>query len=118
MNMNEIVTGVTMEKVCSIKADADCDTPKTINLVVKFDGVKLGDVFSKAMAGAVIQWQNGPGRSKFDTWRNNQRVEITFSAPGRTTVDPEQAQIAKLKGMETQAEKEAYIQWLMEQANN
>jgi len=117
-NLNEVVSGVVLEKVCGIKPDGESDQKKNINLRVKFDGVTLGDVFNKAVSGAVIQWQNGPGRSKFDTWRNNQTVEITFAAPGRTTVDPEAVQIAKLKGMETQAEKEAYIQWLMEQANN
>ena len=114
-NLNEVVSGVTLEKVCGIKPGNESDQKKNINLRVKFDGVTLGDVFNKAVSGAVIQWQNGPGRNKFDTWRNNQTVEITFASPGRTTVDIEQAMIAKLSAM-TAEERIAYITTLAEKA--
>jgi hypothetical protein len=115
MNLNELVTGVVLEKVCSIKPDGDSTEKKSINLRVKFDGIPLQAVFDKAVSGAVIQWQNGPGRSKFDAWRNNQTVEITFAAPGRTTVDPESAMIERLRTM-TPEEKEAKIREMIEKA--
>ena len=115
MNMSEIVTNVTLTKVCSIKADKDSEVSKLINLKVKFDGVPLQAVFDKAMASAVIQWQNGPGRNKFDDWKANQTVEISFSAPARTMMDPEAAMIAKLQSM-TPAEQISYLQELATKA--
>lgn len=115
MNMNELVSNVTLTKACSIKPMEGSDKSKLINLKVKFDGVILQGVFDKAMAGTVIQWQNGPGRKNFDKWVNNQTVEISFSSPGRSTVDPEQAMIAKLQTM-TEEEKEAYLTELIAKA--
>ena len=89
MNLNEIVKDVTLSKVCSIKPDKDSDESKSITLNIKFDGVALSAVFAKAVSSAVIQWQNGPGRSKFDTWDNNGKVNIEFKAPGAMPqIDP------------------------------
>ena len=95
MDMKQIVKGVVLTKTCSIKPDKDSSDKKTINLKVKFDEVELGSVFAKALSGAVIQWQNGPGRSKFDPWVDKQTVEISFSAPGQVQVDPKAAIIAE-----------------------
>ncbi|MBU2395669.1 MAG: hypothetical protein KKH70_20235 [Gammaproteobacteria bacterium] len=100
MNLNEIITNVTLTKACSIKADKDSTESKQVNLKVKFDGALLSAVFDKAVAGAVIQWQNGPGRKGYDDWKANQTIEIQFTSPGaKTQIDPEQAMIAKLKDM-------------------
>ena len=116
MNMTELVKGVTLTKACSIKADKDSDVSKTVTLSVKFDGVTLQSVFDKAMSSAVIQWQNGPGRSKFDTWKHGQVVVIDFKAPGKApAVDPEVAMRAKLAGM-SKDERKAYLEALMEEA--
>jgi hypothetical protein len=96
--MNEVIAGVTLSKVCSIKADKDSTESKQINLKVKFDGTTLQSVFDKAVAGAVIQWQNGIGRKHFDTFKNGQSIEIQFSAPAsRTAIDPMDALIANAK---------------------
>ena len=103
MNMNEIITNVTLTKVCSIKADKDSDESKSITLKVKFDGATIQSVFDKAVAGAVIQWQNGVGRKNFDTFKPNQTVEIQFTSPARSTVDPETAMIAQLSGLSPEA---------------
>ena len=109
MNMNEVIANVTLAKVCSIKADKDSTETKQITLKVKFDGATVQSVFDKAVAGAVIQWQNGVGRKQFDTFKNNQTIDIQFSAPAsRTAIDPEQAMIAKLSTM-TNEEQTAYI---------
>lgn len=113
MNMSEMVKGVTLTKACSIKPDKDSTESKTVTLSVKFDGVTLQSVFDKAMASAVIQWQNGPGRSKFDTWKHGQVVVVEFKAPGRApAVDPEVAMRAKLAGM-TKDERKAYVEAML-----
>ena len=112
INMSEIISGVTLTKACSIKADKDSDSSKVINLKVKFDGATLQGVFDKALAGAVIQWQNGVGRKQFDTLKDKQTVEITFTSPAKTTVDPETAMVNKLANM-TPEEQQAYIAELM-----
>ena len=100
MDMNQLVNDVVLNKACSIKAFKDSDTSKTINLRVKFDDIALSAVFAKAVSSAVIQWQNGPGRSKYDNWMDKQTVDISFKAPGAMpTVDPEIAIMNKAKAM-------------------
>ena len=80
-NLSEKVTGIKLEKVCTIKADKDSKESKAVTLKVDFDGVTLQDVFTKALAGVVIQWQNGPGRKNFTKWQDKQVVEVSFKAP-------------------------------------
>ena len=116
MNMNETITGITLTKACSIKADKDSAESKQVTLKVKFDGTTLQSVFDKALAGAVIQWQNGPGRKNFDKWADGQVIEIQFSAPGRNTVDPEMAMVAKLQTM-TPEEQVKYLKELAARAS-
>lgn len=96
--MTDVITNVTLSKACSIKADKDSTESKVINLRVKFDGSQLGDVFAKAVSGAVIAWQNGVGRKAYDTFKANQTVEIQFNAPAsRPTEDPMDAMIRMAK---------------------
>jgi hypothetical protein len=83
MNMNEVVKGIVLSKACSIKPDKDSTESKTVTLSIKFEGVTLQSVFDKAVSSAVIQWQNGPGRTKFDEWKHGQVVVVEFKAPGR-----------------------------------
>jgi hypothetical protein len=114
--MNEIIANVTLTKVCSIKADKDSAESKNITLRIKFDGATIQSVFDKAVAGAVIAWQNGVGRKGYDTFKANQTVDIQFTAPAsRTAVDPEMAMIAKLQSM-TPAEQTAYLKDMMAKA--
>lgn len=115
MDLNQVVTGVTLTKACSIKADADSVDSKTVNLRIKFDGVTLQDVFAKAVQSVVIQWQNGPGRKQFSSWKANQTIDVEFKAPGRTTVDPEAAMVARLATM-TAEERAQFIADLMAKA--
>jgi hypothetical protein len=117
MNMNEIIAGVTLTKVCSIKADKDSTESKTVTLRVKFDGATFQNVFDKAVAGAVIAWQNGVGRKGYDTFKPNQTIDIQFTAPAsRTAVDPETAMVAKLSTM-TAEEQLAYLKELTAKAS-
>lgn len=116
MNMTDIITNVTLTKVCSIKADKDSEESKQVTLRVKFDGATVQSVFDKAVAGAVIQWQNGVGRKGFDTFKNGQVVDIQFTAPAsRTAVDPETAMVAILAGL-TPAQQKAKIEEMIAKA--
>ena len=113
IDMNEVVTGVTLTKACSVKADEDTEKGKTINLRVKFDGVTLGDVFAKAVSSAVIAWQNGVGRKQFDTLQHGHTVDIQFKAPGaRAQIDHETAMVLKLQAM-TPTERTSYLKELV-----
>jgi hypothetical protein len=101
-NLKEKVIGVTLTKACGIKPDGDSTESKTIQLEVKFDGVLLEDVFSKAMSSTVITWQNGVGRKQFTTYKANQVVKVDFKAPAsKPQVDPVTAmiQMAAAAGM-------------------
>lgn len=116
IKMNEVISDVTLMKVCSIKPDKDSTESKNITLRVKFDGSTMQGVFDKAVSGAVIAWQNGVGRKGFDTFKNNQVVDIQFNAPAsRTAIDPEQAMIAKLQAMDHE-EQMKYINELAKKA--
>ena len=98
MNLNETITNVVLTKACSISPDNESKkegVSKLVNIKVNFNGATLQSVFDKAVSATVIQWQNGPGRSKFDEWKANQTIEIDFKAPARTTVDPMDAIIAQ-----------------------
>ena len=97
INMNEVITGITLSKACSFKADADSTESKTVTLRIKFDGATLKGVFDKAVAGTVIQWVNGVGRKKYDTFKPNQIVDVTFTSPASTQIDPMEALIASAK---------------------
>lgn len=115
LNLTEVVTGVTIGKVCSIKAFEGSTDTKSITLSIKFDGVTVADVFQKAVSSAVIQWQNGPGRKQFANWKSGQTVEIQFKSPGKVTVDPETAMVAKLQAMSPE-QQVAYLQELASKA--
>ena len=119
MNLNDTVKDVTLSKVCRLKADKDSTEIKQVTIKCSFDGVKLADVFNKALAGAVIQWQNGPGRKNFTSWKNNQEVEIKFKAPAaQPQIDPMTALLneAKAKGIDV-TDKVAMTQFMMDKLN-
>ena len=113
MDLRQVVNGITLTKVCSIKPYKGSNESKNITLEISFDGVILEDVFNKAVGGAVIQWQNGPGRKQFNTWENNQLVKVNFKAPGKTQVDPEIAMKSKLQSMSIE-EREEYLKKMLE----
>lgn len=89
IDLKTLVNGITLTKACKVKADKDSKESKLVNLRITFNNVTLGDVFNKAVSSAVIQWQNGPGRKHFASWKTGQVVEVAFSAPGASaTIDP------------------------------
>ena len=81
-NMDHTVSGLTFDIDASFKPDADSTDKKQVTLRIHFNDVPLKDVLTKACSSTRISWQNGPGRSKFDTWKNRQVVNVDFTAPG------------------------------------
>ena len=99
MNMNEPITNVTLTKVCNIKPFKGANDTKQVTLAVKYDGLTLGDIFTKALRSDVISWQNGPGRKGYDNLVDKSTINVSAKAPGAVTVDPETAMVAKLMSM-------------------
>ena len=112
MDLNQIVNGVVIQTTASIKPHGDTDKSKTIHLLVKFDGVKLVDVFNRAAGGTStkVTWVNGVGRPKWDSLKNGETITVNYKAPN--AIDPETAIKQKLAGM-TKDEKAAYIESLL-----
>ena len=76
------ITGI-FKTTTSIKQDKDSTESKHLNLSINMDRVPLQDVITKALRPVVISWQNGPGRSKFNTWKHNGSVSIDFTSPAK-----------------------------------
>ena len=76
------ITGI-FKTTTKIKQDADSTESKHINLNVHMNNASLQDIMSKALRTTVISWANGPGRSKWNTWKHNGSVDIDFKAPGK-----------------------------------
>ena len=115
MNMNEGIVNVTLTKVCNIKPIKDSTESKQIMLAVKYDGLTIGDVFTKALRSDVISWQNGPGRKGYTSLVNKSTVTVSAKAPGAVMIDPETAMVAKLITM-TPDEQKTYLQNLAKKA--
>jgi len=77
------VTG-TFDIEASFKADKDSDEQKQVTLRVHMDNTPLRDVITKALSQVRIAWQNGPGRGKFNLWKNRQTVDIDFTSPAKS----------------------------------
>ena len=117
--LDAVVSGIVMSKICSIKPDKDSAEQKQINLEVSFDGVALRAIFAKAMGGTVITWQNGPGRSKFDSWKSGQTVKVSFTSPAKRIETPEELMArtaATVKSLPAE-EKAAYMKMLEDLMN-
>lgn len=105
MNMNEPIVNVTLTKVCNIKPFKDSTDTKQITLAVRYDGLTLNDVFTKALRSDVISWQNGPGRKGYNDLVNKSTVNVDAKAPGTSVIDPETAMVAKLMSMSAEDQK-------------
>lgn len=81
-DMNHSVRGMTFDIDASFKPYKESTETKQVTLRFHFDDVPLKDIFTKACSSARISWQNGPGRAKFDTWKDRQVVPVNFTAPG------------------------------------
>ena len=116
MNMNQLITGITLTKVCNIKPFKGATDSKQVTLAVKYDGLTIGDVFTKALRSDVISWQNGPGRKGYDGLIDKSTITVSAKAPGAVTVDPATAMIAKLVAM-TPEQRDAELAKLVKLAD-
>ena len=116
MNMNEVITNVTLTKVCSVKPFKGATESKQVTLVVKYDGLTISAVFAKALGADVISWANGSGgRSNYKDLVDKSIINISAKSPGAMVVDPETAMVAKLITM-TPDEQKVYLQELAAKA--
>ena len=114
MNMNEIITGVTLTKIVSISPDNESKkegTKKTITLRMKYDGLTLSDVFQKALKDDVISWANGSGgRKAFDKIVNKSTIDVSAKSPGSAPMEcPENAFLREAKAAGVDIENESAL---------
>ena len=100
----------------SMKANKDSNESKNFRLKVKFKDEPLENVVQKALEPIKIQWVGGQGRKNYDSFVDNQLIEIDFKAPARAPqVDPEEAVAQKLASMSPE-EQQAYFADLVAKA--
>lgn len=75
---------------CSFKANKDSKESKKVTLRFILEEVELEDIITSALASKRIVWQNGPGRGKFDLWKDGQVIEVNYKAPGVNTKSEEE----------------------------
>lgn len=114
MDMNEIITGVTLTKIVSISPDNESKkegTKKTITLRMKYDGLTLSDVFQKALKDDVISWANGSGgRKSFDKLIDKSTIEVSAKSPGSAPMEcPEDAFLREAKAAGVDIENESAL---------
>lgn len=115
-NPNTPIIGVTLTKVCNIKPFKGATDTKQVTLAVKYDGLTIGDIFTKALRSDVISWQNGPGRKGYTKLIDKSTVNVSAKAPGAVTVDPETAMVALLM-TKTPEEQIIYLKELAKKAS-
>ena len=83
---------------------------------MKYDGLTLQDVFTKALSSDIIKFQ-ASARKRFDSLKSTENV--TAKSPGATPqIDPKTALVneAKSAGIDV-ADKQAFSAWLKERFN-
>ena len=102
MDMKQVVTGIELSEYRTISPDEDSKKEgkkKTVLLKVKYDGLTLGDVFTKAFKSDVVAWQNGSGgRKNFDNIVDKATICVSAKSPGAgPQIDPLDAVLALAK---------------------
>ena len=116
IDMSMVIEGVTLTKVCSVKPDGDSDESKQVTVNMRYDGLTLQDVFTKALSSDIIKFQ-ASARKRFDTLGKTENV--TAKSPGaQPQIDPKTALVneAKMAGIDT-SDKQAFSAWLKERFN-
>lgn len=99
MDMTQMINGSWII-AGAMKATGESTKSKRFRLKVKFDQVSLESVIFKALEPTKIQWVNGQGRKHYDSFTENQLIEIDFKSPARAPqIDPKEAVIAELAAM-------------------
>ena len=78
--MDYTVTG-EFDIDASFKIEGEASKHVTLRFVM--DGTPLKDIITKALATARITWANGPGRSKYRTWKDRSVIRVDFSSPAK-----------------------------------
>lgn len=115
-----IVKGVKILKKLTIRPFTGAEEFKTVYLNIDFEGVSLQQVFNKACSSDVITWQNN-NRDKYDKIIDGSTIERKFSAPPATIVSEAEGQmafIAKLATLDTDEERQAYIEETLKDAKS
>lgn len=89
-NVNEYTLTGKFDIAGSFKSDGDSDESKTVTLRFVMDHVPLIDVITPALSTKKIVWVNGPGRSKYDTWKDRSTIEVNYAAPAKRIVTREE----------------------------
>jgi len=112
--LSEVLEDMYLDKACSIKPFKDAEDSKTVTLRINFSNITIADVLEKAIRTAVISWQNGPGRKKYNSWTNGQVVGIAFSKPAQTIETPAETmrKAIRVAGTMSKEERLAYIKEL------
>ena len=102
----------------SMKASGDSNTSKNFRLKVKFDNVPATDVIAKALEPTKIAWVNGQGRKRFDSFTENQLIEIDFKSPARAPqIDSFEAEAQKLASMSPEEQQKHFAELLAKAAS-
>lgn len=80
-NIGKYLINGHVDVACSFRADADSTEKKNVTLRIHYQSVSLRDVIAKSVAPVRISWQNGPGRSKFNTWKDRSTIDVNFTSP-------------------------------------
>ena len=107
MDTSQIVQNVVVSKWCSIKADEDATESKRCKIELTINDVTVLDMANAILKNEVIRWQ-GANRKKYDKLIDKATHRVTFKRP-IMDVDPEDAMVARLQAMSTDAERTAYI---------
>lgn len=83
-NVNDYAVTGKFDIAASFKADKTSTDEKTVTLRVICNNTPLRDVITKALSTVRISWANGPGRSKFESWKHHSIIEVNFGSPGKT----------------------------------
>jgi len=116
IDMSMVIEGVTLTKVCSVKPDGDSTEVKQVTVNMKYDGLTLRDVFTKALSSDIIKWQ-ASARKRFESVKSTENV--TAKSPGAAPqVDAKTAIVneAKAAGIDT-TDKKAMSDWLKAKFN-
>ena len=102
----------------SMKASGDSDESKAFRLKVAFKDVPVQDVIMKALEPTKISWVNGQGRKNFDSFTDNQLIEIDFKSPARAPqIDSFEAEAQKLAAMSPEEQQKHFAELLAKAAS-
>lgn len=84
-NIKDFMVNGSWNIAGSMKPDGESSEVKKFTLKVRFNNVLVEDIVNAAIGSqpTKVQWCNNVGRKHFDTYTNNQTIEVDFKSPGR-----------------------------------